>query len=67
MNVEFNNFHWSGLLTESEKWIFRVRACIATNANFNIISCGLGQLLAEPGRTVGGTQSWPSQSRRAGH
>ena len=45
-NVEFDEFNWGVLI---------IRAFVATNTNLNIVSRGLGQLCAEPGRTVEGT------------
>ena len=45
MNVEFNNFLSS---------VTKASSFICANTNLNIISCGLGQLLAEPRGTVEG-------------
>ena len=46
MNVEFNNLLSSVPIASS---------FICANTNLNIVSCSLGQLLAEPGRSVEGT------------
>ena len=45
-NVEFNKLYWSVLLSKE---------FVRTNTNLDVISCGLRQLLAEPGGVVEGT------------
>ena len=50
MNVDFKIFQWN------------VRLLRCAETNFNIVSCGLGQLLAEPGGTVEGTLTGTNSS-----
>ena len=47
--LTFNKFNWS---------IFISSGLISTDANFDVISCGVGQLLAEPG---GSHSRWGGQ------
>ena len=49
-NIQFNKFHWSNIIT-------RINT-ITTNARFNIVSGGLGQLFTEP---RGGHPGWVAQ------